>query len=91
MTIEFSKCISLLCCVVVCLFMVFTALCRALCLLLYRKLVIPSYAKPMKPDIIVAKILLFSFLFSGNLGKTMSISFSNIWCSISFNDSICCL
>ena len=45
----------------------------------------------MKPNISVAKIPLFSFLFSGNLGKTMSISLSNIWCAISFNDSICCL
>ena len=77
-TIEFSKCIGLLHCVVVCLFIAFTALFRALCLLLCRKLEIPSYAKPIKPDISVAKIPLFSFQFSGHLGKTMSILFSNI-------------
>ena len=42
--------------------MALTALCKALCLLLCKKLKIPSNAKPTKPEIIAPKFL---FYFSG--------------------------
>ena len=57
-----------------------SALCKALCLLLCRKLDIPSYAKPMKPFINDAIILLLSFLFFGRFGKIKDISFVKVLC-----------
>ena len=60
-------------------FIVHTALCKALCLLLCRKLEIPSNAKPTNPEIIVLKIPLLVFLPLENFGKIKSTSFFNIW------------
>ena len=45
--------------------MALTALCKALCLLLCKKLEIPSNAKPTKPEIIALKIPLLLFLTFG--------------------------
>ena len=58
--------------------MALTALCRALCLLLCKKLEIPSNAKPTKPEIIVLKIPLLLFHPLGNLGNIKSTSFFSI-------------
>ena len=44
-----------------------TALCRALCLLLWRKLEMPLNAKPIKPVMIVLKIPFLFFWLSLNL------------------------
>ena len=55
-----------------------TALCKALCLLLYRKLEIPSNAKPTNLEIIVLEIPLLLFLPSENFGKIKSNLFFNI-------------
>ena len=46
---------------------VLTALCKALCLLLCKKLKIPPNAKPTKPEIITLRIPLLLFLPTGNL------------------------
>ena len=46
--------------------MALTVLCRAVCLLLCKKLEIPSNAKPIKPVIIVLKISLLFLCPSGN-------------------------
>ena len=55
--------------------MALTALCRALCLLLSKKLKISSNAKPTKPEMIVLKIPLLLFHPLGNLGNIKSTSF----------------
>ena len=62
--------------------MAFTALCRALCLLLCRKPEIPSYAKPIKPEINDVIMPLLSFLTVGNCGKIKSISFFKMFCAV---------
>ena len=53
----------------------FTALCRALCLLVCKKLKIPLNAKPTKTEMIALKILLLHFHPLGNIKST---SFFNI-------------
>ena len=58
--------------------MALPALCKALCLLLCRKLEIPSNAKPIKPIMIVLKIPLLLLCPLGNLGNIKSTSFFNI-------------
>ena len=65
----FSKCISLFLCMSVQIDMALTALCKALCLLLCKKLETPSNAKPIKHVIIALKIPLLLFCPSGSLGK----------------------
>ena len=59
-----------------------TTLCMALCLLLCRKLEIPSYTKPIKLDINDVIIPLFSFLTLGNFGKICEILFVKILCTV---------
>ena len=68
-----------------------TALCRALWLLLCRKLDIPSYAKPIKPTICEVIIHLFSFLSFGRFGKIKNISFVKILCTVQLKEEICSL
>ena len=58
--------------------MALTALCRDLCLLLCKKLEIPSNAKPAKPEMMVLKIPLLLCHPSGNLGNIESTSFFSI-------------
>ena len=55
--------------------MALTALCRALCLLLCKKLNIPLNTKPTKPEIIALKIPLLPSCHLGNLGNIKSTSF----------------
>ena len=52
-----------------------TTLPKPLCLLLCKKLKIPSNAKPTKPEIIALKIPLVPFLPMGNLGTIKCTSF----------------
>ena len=59
--------------------MAVSALCGALCLLLCRKLEIPSYAKYIKPEINDVIEPFFSFLTVGNCGKIKSISLSKCY------------
>ena len=56
------------------------ALCRALFLLFYMKLVIPSYAKPMKLDTRV--VIISHFCTLGILGRSRFISFSKMLCAV---------
>ena len=84
----FSKCIGLFLCMSVQIDMALTALCRALYLLLCKKLEIPLNAKQRTPEIIVLKILLL-FHPLGNLGNIKSTSFFNIWCVVLLQALIC--
>ena len=58
--------------------MALAAFCKALYLLLCKKLEIPSNAKPTKPKIIALKILLLLLYPLGNLGNIKSISLFSI-------------
>ena len=71
--------------------MAFTASCRALCLLLCRKLEIPSYVKSIKPEINDVIMPLFSFLTARNYGKITSISLFKMLCAEWLNKDICSL
>ena len=54
------------------------ALCNAFCLLLCRKLDIPSYAKPIKLVTNEEMMLPLSFLYFGNIGGIKEITFVKI-------------
>ena len=64
---------------------VHTALCKVLCLLLCKKLDIPSKVKPTKPDIIVLKIPLLLFYLQEILVKL------SLLCSLICGEQFCCV
>ena len=67
--------------------MAFTALCKALYLLLCRKLEMPLYCKPMKPEISYVVIPLFSFL-SVYVGKIKPISLFEMLCVVCLKELV---
>ena len=76
MTIESSKWnIKMLHCKSTLFSIACTALCKAFCLLSCRKLEIPSYARPIKPDIRDVIIPLFCLFCIGNVGSIKANSF----------------
>ena len=52
---------------------------------------IPSYAKPMKPEISDVKMPTFSFLLLGNFGKPNEILYVKMLCTVQLNEDICSL
>ena len=75
MTIESSKWNTLLHCKSSLFSIACTALCIAFCLLWCRKLEIPPYPRPIKPDIRDVIIPLFCQFCLGNIGNIKANSF----------------